>query len=471
MRAPILKRPFWRGLVMCITWAEMARIARIVGYEPTPAQLTIHQNRCRFRAAICGRRFGKSTAAAFEAVVVAVCGGWVWCVAPTYELSGVVFEEALRMIMTSDLKGMVVSYNLARGQKEILLATGGRITSKSSDHAMSLVARGLDLIIFDEPADESDETIQQQRLRPALSDRIGAEFLIGTPGGEDDWVARFYYNGQDSSKPNWMSWRFPSTAGFVTAEELEVVRAEGIPEPIFRQQYLAEFLSGVGAVFRGFRQIATLDPDSDLAGPHVLGIDLARDVDYTTVFVLNSRSGDVIHVERWSRIDWEVQEEKIVDIANRYRCVAGVVDATGLGSRVFDILQRRLSSVGVQLDGYIFTLMTKSALMNQLAVAIEQESIHILSDEHEIGRLTIGELSAYRYEKTAAGNLKMGAPPGRHDDLVVGLALAVEAMRRFSGIPAKAKAVGHREIHRLSGTFGRSSHGVAKRPRPKFSQK
>lgn len=468
-RPPIVQRPTWRRLPQCLTWEDMAPAAKLMGYEPHPAQLEIHMDRTRFREAICGRRFGKSKMAAFEAAIVAICGGWSWALGPTYELAAVVFDESLEMISGSDFRSLILSYSNAKGSKEIFLSTGGRIISKSSDRAQSLLGRGLDFVVFDEAAEESDPTIQQQRLRPALTDRMGSELIITTPLGEDDWVADMFRRGQDPEFPNWKSWRMASVRNTSIpglSAEIEEARLE-IPESVYRQQYLAEFGAGVGAVFRGFRDIATLN-EGEGEGPFVFGLDLARDVDFTVLVILCSRTGNVVHIDRWNRIDWELQEGRVAEIVESYRCVGGVIDRTGVGSRVFELIQGSLPWCTV--EGYQFTHLTKATVINQLAVAIEQKALHLLNEEIEMGRLAIGELSAYRFIRTEAGNIKMSAPPGRHDDIVTALALAYEAAQRFGGTTQRMPAGPKREVTTLSGTYGRPLLGRSRPARRRFWQ-
>lgn len=65
----------------------------------------------------------------------------------------------------------------------------------------------------------------------------------------------------------------------------------------------------------------------------------------------------------------------------------------------------------------------------------------------------IRELSYYRFETTAAGNVKLGAPagPGNFDDLVTALALAQYGAR-------KKKGAGVKMLDLSGGKYGRAAH-------------
>jgi len=62
---------------------------------------------------------------------------------------------------------------------------------------------------------------------------------------------------------------------------------------------------------------------------------------------------------------------------------------------------------------------TKEKAINKLAVDIENRNIKIAPIE-----IAIDELESYTHILSPSGNIKMGAPEGKHDDTVMALALA-----------------------------------------------
>lgn len=441
----ILERPFYRGLTQAIQISELDRIAEAVNYHPHDGQREIHQNRARFRVPICGRRFGKSFACGFEGLATSLLGGWVWCLAPTYDQAGITMEEMLRMAINSKLYPLVAGYSSAPGRMHLSWKSGGRAIQKSSDRAEGLVGRGLDLVIFDEGAEESDPTVWQQRLRPALADREGGLLLPTTPGG-DDWVKDLFDRGGDPEHPEWWSIRRPTaTNPIIDPREIEAARKE-LPDAIFRQQFLAEFLDSIGAVFRGFREIALHPMHSVDRGEFVMGVDIGRYQDFTVVTVMDSHTNRVVYMDRWNQISWELCADRVAEIAHKYHAWV-LIDSTGVGDPVLEMIDAR-SPLGA--EGYTFTMTSKAHAINQLSIAIEQKEIELLHENEEMGRLAIGELSAYRYERTEAGNLRMGAPVGRHDDIVISLALAVECLMRHAGSDVGRRSSTPRVIPKFS---------------------
>jgi hypothetical protein len=90
-------------------------------------------------------------------------------------------------------------------------------------------------------------------------------------------------------------------------------------------------------------------------------------------------------------------------------------DSTGVGDPPFEQLRK----AGVPVRGYAFTNASKEALIDNLALKIEQGAVRLMDIPAQTN-----ELLAYQYELTPSRNVRMNAPEGMHDDCVIGLALA-----------------------------------------------
>lgn len=442
-KALLTNRPPWRNLLGQVTYEEKATIFRLIGYEPHSGQVPIHESQERIRTVCCGRRFGKSKAAAAEAVVCSVLGGGTWAVAPDYELSSIVFDEAMSYVLNSELASQLAAEpRTARGRQQMIFKSGGWILGKSSHKPRSLLGRGLDLVIYDEAATEDNAEILHQYLRPVLIDRVGHLLNISTPRG-DNWFKEVFDKGQFGVR-GYASWQMPShTNPHVAAKELlELV--EDLPETYYRQEILAEFLENIGAFFRGYREVSVLTEMREGApvGACALGVDLGRHEDYTVVCVLDIASGDEVYLERFNQMDWTVIEEKIRRVVERFPGPV-LVDSTGVGDRSFRALEEIIT--GVPLEPFTFTNITKLNIMNQLQLAIQDKDVRFLgpavkSDTgYELGKYAMGEMSSYRYERTPSGKLTLNAPPGKHDDVVAARALALECALRYGGMIARPK--------------------------------
>jgi len=109
-----------------------------------------------------------------------------------------------------------------------------------------------------------------------------------------------------------------------------------------------------------------------------------------------------------------------------------VIDLTGVGRPVFDMfVYSGISPLGVLItagvsetrDGPICGV-PKLTLVSRLQVLLHEGRLKILRELAEAETL-VRELQDFRVEFTAAGHLTFNARSGKHDDLVLALAIAV----------------------------------------------
>ncbi len=242
-----------------------------------PGQLEVARNPARFRILAAGRRWGKTRLGALLCLVEAIQGRRAWWVAPTYKMARVGWRELIR------LAAQVPGAEIRRGELMVLLPTGGEISVRSADRPDTLRGEGLDFLVLDEAAYADPETWSYV-LRPALSDRQGRALLISTPKGLN-WFHDLFRRGT-AGEPGWAAWRFPtSTNPHIPPEEIEEARRQ-LPELVFRQEYMAEFVALEGAAIRR-EWIRVAAPPPPEALRITQGVDLAistrDDADYTAI--------------------------------------------------------------------------------------------------------------------------------------------------------------------------------------------
>lgn len=221
------------------------------GYEPHPAQQQIHDTLSRFIVAVCGRRFGKSLLAAKEAEVRLVQPNKrIWVVAPTYDLTDKVFREVWKTFVI-DHRGIDIAKK-SEHEHYIRFKNGSEIIGKSADNPDSLIGEGVDYLIIDEAA-KIKRIIWEKYLRPTLSDktRDGEALFITTPEGTN-WFYKLYRLGKNDKYPDWRSFRCPTSSNpHIKPEEIEFAR-QTLTNEIFMQEYLAEFATFAGKVYKEF---------------------------------------------------------------------------------------------------------------------------------------------------------------------------------------------------------------------------
>ena len=109
-----------------------------------------------------------------------------------------------------------------------------------------------------------------------------------------------------------------------------------------------------------------------------------------------------------------------------------VIDFTGVGRPVFDMFVcSGISPIGVLISGGTAEThdgptcsVPKLTLVSRLQTLLHEERLKILRELAEAETL-VRELQDFRVEFTAAGHLTFNARCGKHDDLVLALAIAV----------------------------------------------
>ena len=95
-----------------------------------------------------------------------------------------------------------------------------------------------------------------------------------------------------------------------------------------------------------------------------------------------------MHVDRYNRVDWETQIERVATVTRRYNNAWTYVDTTGAGEPVFEALAR----AGCGVSPYLFTAKSKSALIDNLAMLLERSELTL--PKPELWETGIEELDA-----------------------------------------------------------------------------
>jgi hypothetical protein len=212
---------------------------------------------------------------------------------------------------------------------------------------------------------------------------------------DTDW-RHYHFTAFDS--PNW------------TAEELEKIKKR-IPDNIWRQEYLSEALDNAGTVFRN---IANCIKEPVTAKIDIMSIDLAKHQDFTVIMLGSTANKQVLKIDRFNNIDWGFQKKRIYSLWQENGKPKVVIDSTGVGDAIYDDLVR----AGMNVQGFKFTSQSKSEIIENLSVAIDNQEIFYPNDKD-----LLNELSAFGFEITPTRNIRYNAPAGVHDDMVISLAL------------------------------------------------
>ena len=404
--------------------AEQQRILRSL-WEPHAGQRAIMEHPARFRIVACGRRWGKSEMCAHLALKRALVepNSEIWWIGPRYDdANDYGFDN-----MTPLLSPAVVAGEPKRTKpRAIEFVNGSKISFRSAEREDSLRGGGVDFLVIDESG-SVPERAWTEELRPTLSDTLGDMIAIGTPKGRN-WFYRWYQRGQSEDHPNTASWQAPTYQNpHVPDSEIDDAEAD-MPERVFQQEYLAEFVDDVGGVFEAVRERTVEDydlpvpPAEDVAG-YTIGVDFARLEDYTAIVVLDP-DGRLVAFDRLNQTTWRRIQSKIERLAEQYAPARLAVDATRDNKIVQD-----LSESGLRVDPVNFSAK-KEVLIDNLATSLEGGELTLSSSAN----ILVNELEVYEYDVTKSGQIRYSAPSGFHDDTVDALALAVSVLPNLAQV-------------------------------------
>lgn len=345
-----------------------------------------------------------------EAAPVLLAGQPVGCFFPTYKM----LSETWRQFV--DVFSPVRKVKNEQ-EHRIELITGGVLEMWSMDAADTARGRKYKRVIIDEAAmvptlmDDWNAVI-----RPMLIDYKGDAFIKSTPKGLNGFW-QMYQWGVDPNNAEWASFHYPTARNpYIPPSEIEAMR-ETMPELIFRQEVLAEFIDMEGAVFRRVQEAARVEPIEQPIDGHqyTAGVDVAASVDFTVVCVLDSKSRDLVFMDRFNRVDYNVLEDRLDAVYKRFRLSSMTIEANSIGQPVIDNLVAR----GMNIVPFQTTNATKQAVITGLQAAFEHGEIGIPNNP-----ILIGELLSFEAKRNPSGSFSYGAPDGMHDDCVMALAIA-----------------------------------------------
>lgn len=412
---------------------ELANAKRIeIPYRAYPLQAQVHYDPHRIRVVRWGRRGGKSLLALNEGF----CMSYDCLRAGVRRPRGIITAPTNKMLLENWQMAQALWKQAITDQSvaEFRLNLGpfGQVDFRSTE-SQGGAGRGggYHWAVIDE-ASRTPKDAYEADIRPALADTRGRGLLISTPNGLDPLFYDLYQRGQDgdpdiqtfyaSTLDCWRS-RFANAPERLAQMEQEWAFIQRTTsESKFREEYLAEFLSGEGVLFNLKEPRGSLRPA--LPGRHyVAGIDVARKEDWMVTLVVEVESQQLVGVARTRHQDWGLQKAVAQALLSAYPACLTYVDSTGVG----DPIAQDLRALGLNVIDVIFTPRKKQELVENLVVALEQSYLGI-PDQPETQWL-LEELRQYQAVRMPSGALRYGAPEGRHDDGVTALMLAASGLQ------------------------------------------
>ena len=197
-------------------------------------------------------------------------------------------------------------------------------------------------------------------------------------------------------------------------------RKRSLPDYVFRQEYLAEFIDNASGIFKNVHEcIGEGAKTAKMYG----GLDIGRADDYTVLTIIN-QDGQMVAAHRWRHDEWTKIIEKVATIIKQYNATT-LVEVNNQGDVFFEMLSTRCKNM---IHPFVTTSKTKPIIIEDLAVAFEQSAISIINEQWLIDEL---ENFSYIYNPNTR-SVTYSAPSGLHDDGVISTALAWNSRKEYA---------------------------------------
>lgn len=391
-------------------------MARAILYQPHKNQTIIHNainnGSQKYYLLNIGRQFGKTLLASNQLLYWALNNKKVKCawVSPVYKQSKKVFQETYKAF--AKRPEIYRSVN----QSDLLLeyVTGSTIQFFSAERYDNLRGFTFDYLVCDEFA-FIDEAAWTEVLRATVLVHGKKVLLISTPKGKNHFFNLFQLDGIN---PQYKSFTMTSYDNpLILPSEIDDARAT-LPDHVFRQEYLAEFIDGGVGLFKDLQLI----PEAKITQRMYAGLDIGRADDYTVLSVFNEL-GEMVYINRWNHDTWANIVQKVTQKINEYNCYT-YIEVNGVGDPIFEQVRSKVNDYNL-IQPFVTTSKSKADIIEQLIVANQNKEVKLL-DELWIKKEF--EIFSYEYNPKTK-SVKYSAPNGFHDDGVMATAIAYHSLK------------------------------------------
>lgn len=392
-------------------------MSTVKGYKPHSNQRIIHDSinneDAKYYVCNIGRQWGKTMFATNQLLYWAINfkGSQIAWVSPVYSQSKKVFDELERATARSGMFEFNRSELTVKG-------CGSTIRFFSGERPDNIRGNTFDYLVIDEMAFTRPE-LWREVLQATVLVKGKKVIFISTPKGKNHFHALSLQHNYDD---RYRYFHFGSYDNpMIDPTEIDSIK-RSLPDHVFRQEYLAEFMDNSSGLFKNVRENTITQPGTAV-GRLFGGLDIGRADDYTVLTILDSKQ-NMIHIERWRHDEWSAIINKVASVINRYKALT-YVEVNNQGDVFFEMLKGKCKNL---VEPFVTTTKTKPIMIEDLAVQFEQNQIKVLQHDWLIDEL---EAFTYIYDPKSR-RVKYSAPQGIHDDCVISLSLAVQSIKTLS---------------------------------------
>jgi hypothetical protein len=374
-----------------------------------------------------GRQVGKTlTGAVLAADHVATTQGEDTLIcAPYQETADEMMRVATTLLETAEQRLQAMgNTGLSLGiettnKREWEFSTNSRLLSRTLGvDGIGQRGKNPQFVICDEASYVSD-SIFDDVIEPFFSTHDSFSYILtSTPAGDSG-----YFHSKSVLDQDWLSPYWPTGICPLVDVEWLAERRRKTDSLTWRQEYLGEFIGSSDRFFSPVLIDGQTEQGLSLTDQQVvaLGADIARAGDDRTVIVGIDSGGVAEVLTSNSEMSLTDASGELSQLHERYSPASIVIDETGLGAGVVEMLEAEIDSRTVR--GVKFTLDRKQSLFNNLKSSLENGEV-TMAAHPRLSR----EMKQLEYSLTASGKTKLKHPDGSRDDHPDALALAVDGL-------------------------------------------
>jgi phage FluMu gp28-like protein len=339
-------------------------------------------------------------------------------VSPIYSQARKPFNDIINV-----LAGTPIIHTSNKSEYEIVLLNGSKLLFRSGEKADGLRGYTLDYLIIDEAAFIKDE-VWNTILKPTILVKGRKVLFTSTPKGKN-YLYSLATRGLDPDQKQYLTINGSSYDNpFIDKSELEEAR-KSLPENIFRQEILGEFVDSGGEVFSDVDNYCVLNnwqgKQNNLK--YYAGIDVGRQDDYSVLTILND-AGEVVFIYRDRHKPWDTILSEIKKYLVQYNATA-FMEVNSIGDVLFEQLQKQYKNI----HPFITTQSSKQDIIEDLIYELNKGELKLPSDT--LFAPLYNELRTFTYSYSpSTRKVSYRAISGAHDDTIISLALALHSLRK-----------------------------------------
>ena len=388
---------------------------KYTGFTPHPKQREmvneIISSAAKYHVACVGRQFGKSLMAINLSLYWMINDGPVkvlW-VSPVYSQTTKVQKEMMQAIGAS---GIVKNCNYS--DNYIKLKNGSEIIFRSAEKYDNIRGLTVDYGILDEAAFMKEDA-WKEAIRPVFMVRGKKVLFISTPKGKT-WFYELFQLAKSADYPNYQAYTGSSyDTPYIDISEIEDAKRT-LPENVFKQEYLAQFIDSGGEVFQDLDK--NVMPQWGQTNQKIYcGIDLGKQEDFTVATFMN-QNGQVVDIYRANAQEWTKMTQAILDLIRKYSATV-MVEVNSIG----DVIYEQIKSQWQDTHPFVTSSKSKNEIIEGLILDMNEATVRIPGKD--LFPWLLSELEVFTYDyNPKTRSIRYGHPVGLHDDCVMSLAIA-----------------------------------------------